>query len=143
MKLVMNLLRYIGIIIYYLPLEHISNTYQEQLPPTAKNMSEKFDDVATDEDSLRAKRLADNFVAGPIKPATDVSVTGKQLVSVDKNTSVSSLVDKFDGGGENDPAGTPHNNENKKKQRRLEVTMDVDGSNNPFKVLSAASLEDD
>src|SRR3954464_10744862 len=25
MKLVMNLLRYIGIIIYYLPLEHISN----------------------------------------------------------------------------------------------------------------------
>src|SRR4051812_15509515 len=34
MKLVMNLLRYIGIIIYYLPLEHISNTipfslYQE------------------------------------------------------------------------------------------------------------------
>src|SRR4051812_8528110 len=26
MKLVMNLLRYIGIIIYYLPLEHISNS---------------------------------------------------------------------------------------------------------------------
>src|SRR3954471_19618192 len=27
MKMVMNLLRYIGIIIYYLPLEHISNNY--------------------------------------------------------------------------------------------------------------------
>src|SRR4051812_42840591 len=27
MKLIMNLLRYIGIIIYYLPLEHISNNF--------------------------------------------------------------------------------------------------------------------
>src|SRR3954469_22939064 len=27
MKLVMNLLRYIGIIVYYLPLEHISNNH--------------------------------------------------------------------------------------------------------------------
>src|SRR3954470_16651028 len=34
MKLVMNLLRYIGLIIYYLPLEHISNRFRrgEHLP---------------------------------------------------------------------------------------------------------------
>src|SRR3954466_11859374 len=35
MKLVMNLFRYIGIIIYYLPLEHISNSYDiDELPYT-------------------------------------------------------------------------------------------------------------